>query len=128
VRGAADASFTVYVPIPIPSNSVAERGSYLKSVELMYRIITSAADDFATVALYKDTLPGSGPVVTTTIDAGHDTAAERKAIDKHRMVVTLSTPEWIDNDIAFHLECVVDAAADTSFRVFGAIVNYTMRL
>ena len=137
-RSAADAAFTLYVPAEIPSNSKALKGALIKSIELMYEILTGACDDFATVKLYKDTFSasaasGSGAINTTaevtgiTIDAGHDTAAERKAVDQHRMVVTLDTPAYIDNDEGYHLECVVDAAANSVFKVYGAIVNYTLR-
>ena len=132
-RTAADAAFTIYVPVPIPSNSVAMKGAYLTSIELMYSIATAAADDFASVNLYKDTLAVSGTLntaalVSITIDAAHDSAAERLAVDEHRMVVTLDTPAWIDNDEAYHLRGVVDAAAGTVFKVFGAIINYTLRI
>jgi hypothetical protein len=137
-RSAADASFTLYMPIPIPSNSAALKGAYLVSVEMMYSIATAAADDFATVALYKDTLQasaasGSGSIntaasVTITNDAGHDTAAERKAVDEHRIKSTLSTAAWIDNDEAYHMEYTLDAAAGTVFKVFGGIANFTLRL
>ena len=87
-RTAEDASCTVYMPIPILSNSVALKGSYLKSVEFMYSLSGAAADDFAvaTALLYKDTLSptaasGSGTINTaaafaTTKDTGHDTDAE----------------------------------------------------
>ncbi len=138
-RTAADASFTLYIPIPIPSNSVALKGAKLTSIELMYSIGTAACDDFATLALYKDTLQasaasGSGTlntaaeVTAVTIDTGHDTAAERKAADEHRAVITLTTPVFIDNDETYHVEAVVDAAATSVFKVFGAIVNYTLRV
>lgn len=137
-RTAADASFTIYIPIPIPSNSVAQKGAYLQSVEFMYSIGTNAADDVTTLpTLYKDTLTaiaasGSGTIntaasVTTTLDTGHDTAAELKAVDEHRVKVTLTTPAWIDNDEAYHVEMTVDAAAGTVFKFFGAIANYTLR-
>ncbi len=36
-RTAADASFTVYMPISIPSNSVAVKGAKLLSVEFLYQ-------------------------------------------------------------------------------------------
>lgn len=139
-RTAGDASFTIYMPVPIPSNSVALKGSKLLSVELMYSIATAAADDFvaATCALYKDTLQataasGSGTlntaaICTGTLDTGHDTAAELKAVDEHRLKWTLTTAVFIDNDEAYHLEAVVDAAAGTVFKIFGGIVNYTFRL
>lgn len=139
-RTAADASFTVYMPVVIPSNAAALKGSYLVSVEFMYSIGTAAADDFvaATCAVYKDTLQataasGSGTlntsaIVAGTLDTGHDAAAELKAVDEHRLKWSLTTPAWIDNDAAYHFEAVVDAAATTVFKIFGGIVNYTFRV
>jgi hypothetical protein len=44
------------------------------------------------------------------------------------MVVTLDAPVWIDNDATFHLEVVIDGGAATVVKVFGAIINYTLRL
>ncbi len=139
-RTAADASFTVYMPIPIPSNSVALKGSYLKSIEFMFSISGAAADDFAvaTALLYKDTLlpsaaSGSGSINTaaafaTTKDTGHDTDAECLAQDEHRMVLTVTTPEWADNDVAYHAEFIVDGGAATVLKIFGGIANFTLRL
>ena len=134
-RTAADASFTVYMPIPIPSNSVAFKGAKLLSVEFLYQIATAAADDFAvaTALLYLDTLAVTGTLntaaaVTTTKDTGHDTDAECLAVDEHRMKLTVTTPLWIDNDQAYHAEFVVDAAATTVFKIFGGIANYTLRV
>ena len=138
-RTANDSSCTIYVPIPIPSSSVGLKGAYLKSIELMYSIGTTLADNVTTVKLYKDTLSasaasGSGSINTAaevtavTIDLGHDTTAERKAVDEHRMVVTLTNPAWVDNDATYHLEVVVDNHANTVLKIYGAIINYTWRL
>lgn len=137
-RTANDSAFTAYIPIPVPSNDAASKGAYLTSIDVMYSIATEAMDDFATVALYKDTLQavaasGSGTLntaasVTVTVDTGHDTAAERKAVDEHRMKITLSTPAWIDSDEAYHVELVVDAGANGVFKFFGAIAYYTLRI
>lgn len=139
-RTAADAAFTIYMPVMIPSNSVGLKGAKLLSVELMYSIATAAADAFvaATCALYKDTLQataasGSGTlntaaICTGTLDTGHDTAAELLAVDEHRLKWTLTTAAWIDNDAAYHFEAVVDAAAGTVFKIFGGIINYTLRV
>src|SRR4030067_1714031 len=69
-RTAGDASFTAYIPIPIPSNSVALKGCKLVSVEFMYLIGTAAADAFATFALYKDTFAVSGTLNTLAGGAG----------------------------------------------------------
>jgi hypothetical protein len=47
---------------------------------------------------------------------------------KHRLKWTLTTAAWIDNDEAYHFEAVVDAAAASVFKIFGGIINYTLRL
>ena len=132
-RTANASSFTLKIPVKIPSNSVSSRGAYLKSIDVWYEIATAAATDFATVALYKDTLPVTGTLMTAaaaavTLDTGHDTAAERKAVDEHKMTLTLDTPAWIDNDEAYHVEMIVSAAATTVFKYYGARINYTLRL
>ena len=134
VRTAADASFTALIPIKIPSNASPLKGSKLESIDVWYAIGTATADDFATVELEKMTLPAddiavSGAAVTTTEDTGHDSAAERKAVDTdHCMTVTVTTPAWSDDGEAFWLKLVVDCAAATVFTFFGARVNYTLRI
>lgn len=131
-RTAADASFNLFIPIRLPSNSQASKGAYLKTIDVLYKIATAAADDFATVELEKmvfssaGVVTGSAPAITQ--DTGHDTAAERKAVGDHRMTVTLTTPVWVDNDDAYVLYLVVDAAATTVFDLWGAIANFTLRL
>jgi hypothetical protein len=132
-RSAADASFTIGLPLLLPSNSAALTGAYLQSIDVWYSIATAAADDFATVALYSDALAASGvantaAAVTVSLDAAHDTAAERKATGDHKMTLTLSTPVWVNSDAAYHLELGVDAAATTVFKLFGARANYTLRI
>ena len=117
----------------MPSNDIALKGAKLVSIDVYYSIAV-AADDFATVELEKITLGAddtavSGAAVATTPDAGHDTAGERKAADTdHVMTVTLDTPEWIDDAVAFFLKLVVDAAATTDFVFYGARANYTLRV
>jgi hypothetical protein len=134
VRTAGDASFTTLIPIPIPSNNIALKGSKLKSIDVFYAIATAACDDFATVELNKMTLnvddtAVTGAAVTTTCDAGHDTAAERLAVDTdHVMTVTITTPAWVDDGEAFFLKLVIDAAATSVVTFFGARANYTLRL
>jgi hypothetical protein len=133
-RGAADASFNAYIPIPLHSNDSYRKGCRLKSIDVYYAIGTAAADDFATVELEKMTLGAddtaiTGAAVSTTCDAGHDSAAERKAVDTdHVMTITLDTPEWMDDAAAYVLKLVVDCAATTVFTFFGARANYDFRV
>ena len=133
-RSAADASFTALIPIRVPSKAVALKGALLKSIDVWYAIGTGAADDFATVELEKmvlglDDVAPTGAAVACTIDAGHDSAAERKAVDDdHCMTVTLNTPAWVDDGHAYWLQLIVDCAANTVFQFFGARANYTLRV
>jgi len=134
-RGAADASFTTLVPIRIPSNGSAKKGARLKSIDVWYAIGTGACDDFATVELEKVTLPAddtavSGAAVSgVTLDAGHDTAAKRLAVDTdHCMTVTLDDPAWVDDGEFYFIKLVVDCAANTVFTFFGARANYDLRI
>jgi len=131
-RTAADANFNLFIPILLPSNSAALKGAYLKTIEVMYYVGTSAMDDVATVELEKvvfandGTPTGSAP--TVTLDTANDTAAERKATGYHRMVVTLSTPVWVDNDDAYWLYIAVDGSSGGVWKNYGAIVNFTLRI
>jgi hypothetical protein len=134
VRTAAGAAFTLIIPIPLDMNSTYRAGARLKSIDVWYKILTADATDFATVELEKITLTATGSKPTAaaltgvTIDALHDTAAERKAAGEHTMTVTLNTPEWLDDDEAYALTCVVDAAAGTVFTLYGARANFELRL
>jgi hypothetical protein len=133
IRGATDATFELFIPIELPSNASDLKGCLLKSIDVWYRISTAAADDVATVELEKITLKANGTIpageaVSVTLDVDNDTAAERKASAYHKMTVTLDTPVWIDNDEAFVLYILVDAAATTVFTLYGARANYTLRM
>jgi len=71
----------------------------------------------------------AGAAVDTTPDAGHDTAAERLAVDTdHCMTVTIDDPAFIDDAEAFWLKLVVDCAATTVFTFYGARANYDLRV
>ncbi|MBN1535200.1 MAG: hypothetical protein JW908_00605 [Anaerolineales bacterium] len=133
VRGAADAAFSLAIPIKLYSNAAAYRNCKLKSIDVWYTIGTAAADDFATVELEKMSLQADGTAITgaavsTTCDTDHDTAAERLAVDEHKMTVTLDTPAFIDEDDVYVLTLTVDAAATTVFTIFGARANFDLVL
>jgi hypothetical protein len=133
VRTAADASFTLLIPILLPSNDDKLKGAKLLSVDVHYKIGTAAADDFATVELEKMSISAAGAVTgaavsAVTIDTDHDTAAERKAVDDHFMTVELDSPAWVDKDEVYWLALVVDAAATTVFTLWGAKANFELRV
>jgi hypothetical protein len=132
-RTAADATWNAFAPVPVPSNAASSKGAYLQSVDIWYSITVSDCDDFATVALEKLTVAGTAVTPTATapaitLDAGHDTAAERKAVGEHKMTITLSTPAWVDHEESYVVYLAVDAASGTVFKWYGARANYTLRL
>ena len=131
-RSAADAAVTVLVPIRMPSNAKALKGAKLDSIDVGYLIDTAAADDFATVELEKvtigaDNVAASGEAVDTTIDSAHDVAAERKAADDHTMTITIDDPEFLDDGDCYWLKMVIDCAATTVLKFYGAVAHFTLR-
>jgi hypothetical protein len=132
-KTATDETATVKIPVPIPQNSVALKGSKLVSVDIWFSVATAALDALAAV-LYKATLPADGAAFaapaaqTTTYDTGHDTAAERIDVDEHKMTLTITTPFFLDDDDEVYVEVSVDAAATSVFAYYGARANFTLRI
>ena len=133
VRTAAGAAFVLSIPVSVNSNGSPLKGSLLKSIDVWWTNGTADLTAF-TVALNKMTLPAdaaavSGAEVTTvTLDTGNDTAAERYTQAAHRMTVTLNTPVYIDDDEAYVLSLGITAAAGSVFTLWGARVNFTLRV
>jgi hypothetical protein len=132
INAAADATTTANIPVLIPSNSVAQKGAYLQSVEIDFEILTAACD--AVSAVFNKVTRGADGAVhvvaaqTFTYDAGHDSAAERIDVDQHKMTLTPATPFWLDNDEYVLIELTLDRAATTVVHLLGAWANYTLRL
>jgi hypothetical protein len=119
----------VTVPVVIPSNSIALQGAKLASIELDYEIETAACTS-VTAVLHKivrgaDTAVAvaSHPTITQSpaAAAGAETHAE------HKLVVTLTTPAWIDNDEYYLCEFSFIAAAGSVVDILAAVANYTLR-
>lgn len=130
-RTAADAAFTIKIPIPLPGNSAALKGCKLTSVDIWWDVDTAAMDALS-AALYKMSLPASGSAptaaaVTTAYDAAHDTAGERLTAADHKLTLTVTAPEWIDEDAVYYVELTGDAAAASVFKYYGARAFFTLR-
>jgi hypothetical protein len=129
---ATDETANLFIPILLPSNSVDQKGVYLKSIEIDYEIVTAACDT-VTPVLYRMDRGADGADVTVTsvafsYDAGHDTDDERDDLDEHKMTLTLDTPAWIDNDDYYWVAIAFDKAATSTVEFLGAFANYTLRL
>lgn len=132
-HSAANDTSVVKIPLELPQNSAGLKGARIKSVDIWYSIATAACDAVS-AALYKSTLPsngGSAPsaaAVATSYDSGHDTAAERYAVAVHKMTLTITAPEWVDDDSEYFVELTVDAAATSAVKFFGARANFDLRM
>lgn len=120
----------VTVPIQIPSNSVALQGCYLRSIELDYEILIEAMTS-VTGAVNKITRGADTAVavvasqtVTQDLTAGTDAAD----VDQHKLIVTLTTPIWIDNDEEVLAQFSFVAGANGTIDILGAVVNFTERM
>jgi len=129
-RSAADASFTLMVPLALSGAESGLLGAKIQSVEFWYLVATAALDDFATVEIDQVSLGASatGAALEITIDADHDTAAERKTAELHHMTVSIDHPVFCEDGEFYYLVMVVDAAAASVFTILGAQVNFTLRL
>jgi len=121
------------IPITPPQNSVAKKGSYLKSIDVWWNVTTAAADA-VTPLIHSFVLPADEAAFPTVVshafsyDTGHDSAAKRLTLDEHKMTLTLTTPIWLDNDMQVLVEISFDAAATSDIDVHCARANYTLRV
>jgi hypothetical protein len=119
----------VNIPILIPSNSVGLKGGYLKSVEVDYEL-TAAAATSVTASMNKvtrgaDTAVAVVSAVTVTQDLVANSGAQTE--DQHKLVVTLTTPAWIDND-EYYLLVLTIVASTAVIDMLGAVANFTLRM
>ena len=132
-KAAADAAAVVKIPIGIPQNSASQKGAYLRSIDIWFKVTTAALDSLA-ATIYKATLPADGAAYAApssqafSYDAGHDTAAERIDVDEHKMTLTLTTPFWLDDDDEVYVELAVDGALTSVFDYYGSRANFTLRI
>lgn len=132
-RTAANAIWVTKIPIPVPQNDEAYKGAKLTSIDIFFEITTEAMDAVAAV-LYKATFGADGATVltpaavTTTYDTGHDAAGERVDIDQHKMTLTVTTPEWMDDGDEWYVELSGDGGANGVFDFYSAIAHYTLRI
>jgi hypothetical protein len=136
VRTAGDSAFNLYIPVPTPTNSTANKGTYLVSIDVFYTVATAALDSITSVnlikAVYPTTTGTSGSIAGTlpaiTVDTGNDTTAERITVGQHTLTATLDTPAWVDDYESYTLVVAVDAAATSAFHLHGARANFTLAM
>ncbi len=128
-RAAANETSVITIPIMIPSNSVALTGCKLASIEVDYQVKTGEPTSL-TWTLNKVTRGAEGAVAVVAAVTKTDTiaAADSHAVDEHKQVITITTPEWVDNDVYYLLQISLVAGATNSTEKFlGAFANFTFR-
>ena len=129
-KAAAAETAVVNIPITIPSNAVALKGAYLKSIEIDYEIqviaLTSVTAALNMVTRALDTVGVTVSAITVTQDLTAATAAATLA--KHRLVVTLTTPQWISNMQYMLLKMSLVAPATSKIDLLSAVANFPERI
>jgi hypothetical protein len=129
-RTANDTAFSLWIPIPIPSNDSPLKGCRLKSIDVYYVNATADLTAFTEPVLQKitlgaDTVAPTGAAVTTT---STPTNANTLTQAQHKVTVTLTIPEWMDDDSAYFLDLEIDPAATSVVTLYGARANYDLRV
>jgi len=129
-RAAANETSVITIPIMVPSNSVALQGAKLVSIEVDFQNKTAEATSH-TFTLNKVTrgIDGAVAVVSAVTKTDSIAATASHAVDEVRQVITLTTPEWVDNDVYFLLEdSIVAGAGGGTTKFLGAVANFTLRV
>lgn len=129
-RAAAASTGVINIPITLPSNSVAQMGAYLQSVEVDYECLVAAATS-VTFTMNKITRGADGAVATVAaVTVTQDLAAAVAAAtqDQHKCTVTVTTPVWIDNDEEILLVMTAICGAAVTLDILGAVANFTLRV
>jgi len=129
-RATAADTTVITIPITVPSNSVALKGAYLKSIEIDYDQITHHSDS-VTPLVNKVTRSanGSPPVVAAQAFTQSPDAAGSITADQHKLVLTITTPFWLLNTeyVLVELTMVHPADAATT-NLLAAVANFNLAL
>lgn len=132
-RTAAAATNQCIIPICLPQNSVALKGSYLKTIDIWWET-TVAAFTTVTALISKATLPldtvayAAPTAPAFTYDSLNTSNALRVAVEQRKMTLTITTPFWMGVDDQVYVDLTLVAAATTQFDFYGARANFTARL
>jgi len=129
-KAATAETAVVTIPVQLPGNSVALQGSKLVSIEVDLEVLVADLTSI-TVTLNKVTRGADLAVATVAAVTQTQTpsAALLKVADQHKLVVTLTTPEWVNPSTTYYLlqlSCV--APASTTLDFLAAMANFTLRV
>ncbi len=130
-RAAANETAVLVIPIAIPGNTVALKGAKLNSIEVDFENLTGVVSTSLTPTLNKVTRGADGAVAVVSAVTVTYTPIQANLllVDQVRMVVTLTTPEWVDQNAYYLLTITIISGAGGSTQDFlGAVANYTLRV
>ena len=133
-RTAAAEAFYLMIPIKLPASNGKRQGAKLLSVDIWYKIVIGAMTDMADVTVKKLTLSANGVAVSGaaytafTVDADHDTAAERKATGDHKMTITFTDQPYLEDDELLYILISGEGSATAVFNLYGAQANFELKL
>jgi hypothetical protein len=133
MRTAAAGGFYLVIPITLFGSELSQ-GARVKSIDIWYKVGTAAMAGMASVTVKKLELNanavnvGSAEYSAITLDADHDTEAERKAVATHKMTVSFTGKPFLNNDEALQVVLSCEAAATSAFTLYGAQANFELRL
>jgi len=129
-RAAANETSIITIPVMLPSNASAGKGAMLKSIEVDYQILVAEPTSI-TWTLNKVTRGANEAVAVVAAVTKTNTVADAaaKTVEKHKQVITITTPAYIDNDEYYLLQCSMAAGAGGNTTDFlAAVANWTMRV
>jgi hypothetical protein len=129
-RTANDTAFSLFIPIIIPQNESPLKGARLKSIDVYYLVGTADLTSFAAPVLQKMTLKAdaaapTGEELATTYSCANAATLTQA---QHKVTVTVTTPEWADDDSYYILDLEIDPAASSVVTLYGARANYDLRV
>ena len=129
-RTANTTAFSLFIPIKLLSNDSGLKGSRLKSIDVYFKNATADLTTFAIPVLQKmtlkaDTVAPTGAAVTTTSTPAN---ANTLTAAQHKVTVTLTTPEWMDDDAYYVLDLEIDPTATAVVTFYAARANFDLRV
>ena len=128
-KAASAETTTVTIPIEVPSNSIALQGAKLTSVEVDFEILVADCTSITTT-LNKVTrgVDTAVAVVAAVTQTQSPAAATLKVTDQRKLVVTLTTPEWVNQNTYYLLQLSLVCPATTQLDMLAAVANFTFRM
>ena len=129
-RAAAASTGVVNIPITILSNESPLKGAYLQYIHVDYELTDDVAVS-VTAVLNKIVQGADGaaptvtqPAITQSLTAGGTAIT----LDHHKMVITLTTPVWVDDADYYLLAMSFECGAAVEVDVQSAVAYFTEKL